>query len=485
MRAIERLRHEHRMIDRMLDHLERSLHPFSVSAVSRSVHFFLEWVDEIHHPKEEEVLFQELLLRARAVAVGPIQVMRKEHAVARAYLSKAQQIIGEGDQIRSRELLTRYLRAFVSMFREHIVMEDRALFVLSEQMIPPSMDDLLLERFDQVTRGRLDRESLAAYERIAENPDDTMVIRRPPPEPVTEKRSKAPSNLDAKTLSGDGELEVPDEVTYTSAKTSWKMFDRGDHRNIRLHDFSHGLSVQANQFVIVDHGKGMVLDPGGPKVYPNVYAETMMELDEGALEYIFLSHQDPDICTSLNAWLMDTKADAIVSRLWIRFLPHFGIDRLLEDRLKPIPDGGGVLRLGESDLLILPAHFLHSCGNFHVYDPISKTLFSGDLGASVGVEATHVSSFEGHVDRMAGFHRRYMATNAALKAYVSMVEKLDIEVIAPQHGAALVGKQTVHQFFEWLAGLPCGIDVMAPTFAVPTAPLSFDGPLALLTSQDH
>ena len=29
----------------------------------------------------------------------------------------------------------------------------------------------------------------------------------------------------------------------------------------------------------------------------------------------------------------------------------------------------------------LPAHFLHSVGNFHIYDPIAKILYTGDLGA--------------------------------------------------------------------------------------------------------
>jgi len=29
------------------------------------------------------------------------------------------------------------------------------------------------------------------------------------------------------------------------------------------------------------------------------------------------------------------------------------------------------------------AHFMHSEGNFRFYDPVSKILFSGDMGASI------------------------------------------------------------------------------------------------------
>ncbi|WP_348393518.1 MBL fold metallo-hydrolase, partial [Streptococcus pneumoniae] len=54
-----------------------------------------------------------------------------------------------------------------------------------------------------------------------------------------------------------------------------------------------------------------------------------------------------------------------------------------EDRLIELPDRGQVIQLGESKLVIVPAHFLHSVGNFQFYDPVAKILFSGDMGASI------------------------------------------------------------------------------------------------------
>ena len=47
-----------------------------------------------------------------------------------------------------------------------------------------------------------------------------------------------------------------------------------------------------------------------------------------------------------------------------------------EDRLIELPDRGQVIQLGESKLVIVPAHFLHSVGNFQFYDPVAKILFS-------------------------------------------------------------------------------------------------------------
>jgi len=213
----------------------------------------------------------------------------------------------------------------------------------------------------------------------------------------------------------------------------------------------------------------MILDPGGHKVYTRVLAETFSILGGGKLKYLFLSHQDPDIIAAVNGWLMTTDAEAYVSQLWIRFVPHFGLDHLVEHRLKGIPDTGMVLELGGAPLIVLPAHFLHSEGNFQVYDPTSKILYSGDLGASVGGTNLKVMNFDEHLRFMEGFHRRYMTSNVVMKAWAEMVRPLDIEIIAPQHGGYFQGREMVERFIQWCAGLKCGVDLITPLFRVPTA----------------
>ncbi|MFN8061557.1 MAG: MBL fold metallo-hydrolase [Vicinamibacterales bacterium] len=247
------------------------------------------------------------------------------------------------------------------------------------------------------------------------------------------------------------------------------LYDDGHHRNLLMEDFGlGGLAVQANQHMIVHGESGMILDPGGHKVYSKVLAETFSSLGKGKLRYIFLSHQDPDIVAAINGWLMTTEADAYISSLWIRFVPHFGFDHLVADRLKPIPDRGMILDLDGARLLIVPAHFLHSEGNFQLYDPISRILYTGDLGASLGAEYVKVTDFDDHLQYMTGFHRRYMASNVALKAWATMVKDLDIRIIAPQHGAYFEGPDMVRRFIEWCASLQCGVDLIEPLYRLPT-----------------
>lgn len=246
------------------------------------------------------------------------------------------------------------------------------------------------------------------------------------------------------------------------------LFEAGTHRNILLEDFGRGLSVQANQHLIIDGAEGIILDPGGHKVYGRASAETFSVLGRSRLRYLFLSHQDPDIVAAANGWLMTTDADAYISALWIRFIPHFGLDELVTHRLRPIPDEGMFLPLGSTELMILPAHFLHSEGNFQIYDPVAKILYSGDLGASLGQEYEDVADFDSHIRYMEAFHRRYMVSHRILSAWVRMVRALDIETIAPQHGAMIRGAGNVARFLDWCESLECGIDFMVDKLCLPS-----------------
>ena len=251
--------------------------------------------------------------------------------------------------------------------------------------------------------------------------------------------------------------------------SSTVIFESQDHKNILLPEFgaADDLAVQANQHLIIDGQEALILDPGGHKVYSKVLSETNSILNGIELKYLFLSHQDPDIVAAVNGWLMTTDAIGLASSLWVRFIPHFGLDKLVADRLKPIADQGQVLHLGGRDLLILPAHFMHSCGNFQIYDPTSKILYTGDLGASIGADYREVPDFDSHLQYIEGFHKRYIACNQVLRHWAQMVRQLDIEVIAPQHGAMFRGKEMVGRFIDWCDDLQCGVDLMSDLFRAP------------------
>lgn len=247
------------------------------------------------------------------------------------------------------------------------------------------------------------------------------------------------------------------------------LYDDGTHRALLLEDFSQGGMVQANHHLVVHGRSGIILDPGGHKVFARVLSEATSLLAGGKLETIFLSHQDPDIVAALNGWLMTTDATAFVSELWLRFIPHFGIDRLVLDRLKGIPDGGMWIDVAGARFGILPAHFLHSPGNFQLWDPVSRILYTGDLGASIGTEEREVKDFDAHLPHMTGFHRRYMASGRALRTWAAMARRLDVDILAPQHGALFRGPAMVSRFLDWADSFECGVDVLPDEWPLPPA----------------
>jgi len=245
------------------------------------------------------------------------------------------------------------------------------------------------------------------------------------------------------------------------------LFENEEHKCVFFEDFTEGEMVSANQHLIIHKGKAMLLDPGGHKVYSKIFSALPEYTPPSSLKYLLLSHQDPDIVASINAWLMVTNADAYIPAIWKRFVAHFGVDGSVMDRMKEVPDAGQVLDLEGCELMLIPAHFLHSAGNLHVYDPVSKILYSGDLGAAL-VDYRFVENFEAHTRHMIGFHQRYMGSSTACKLWAQMVRQLDIEMIAPQHGAMFAGKEMVNHFIDWVEGLVVGAEAMQDIYKLPS-----------------
>lgn len=238
-----------------------------------------------------------------------------------------------------------------------------------------------------------------------------------------------------------------------------------------LVDEAHDHAVQCNQFLVADHGHGALIDPGGNMTYNALLMEMQRYFPSRQLDYLLASHADPDIIASINKWFITSECKLLISRVWTRFVPHFTTGRDVAGRIVGIPDAGMDINIGAATLKALPAHFLHSEGNFQFYDPMSKILFSGDLGVSLveGADAERpVTDFDAHIPLMEGFHRRYMVSNKILRYWAHMVRGLDIEQIVPQHGRRFVGKAMCNRLIDWLEQLDCGIDLMTQSsYSVP------------------
>ncbi len=245
------------------------------------------------------------------------------------------------------------------------------------------------------------------------------------------------------------------------------LFDSGGHRCVAFNDLVRGEDgVQANQFLVTDQGHSALIDPGGALLYNPLVLALGRYVKPTQVELVLCSHQDPDIIGSIDKWMLYTQATVVCSRLWGRFVPHLVpgyMKNAGRDRYLLVDDEGARIPLGDdAELLALPAHFLHSVGNLSFHDPASGILFSGDVCSGLvesGVPYGFVQDFESYRPRMEGFHRRYMASNRALRLWVEMVRELRPEMIVPQHGMPFRGA-AMERLLDWLENLPCGVDLM-------------------------
>jgi flavorubredoxin len=236
----------------------------------------------------------------------------------------------------------------------------------------------------------------------------------------------------------------------SSAKTQWLMFGRDPNKPDKI--------IDTNQYLLRAGQRALLMDPGGIELFAPMLAAVLREVSLEELTDLFASHQDPDIISSLGLWDQALPEATLHSPwLWEGFIRHFGMNNITYN---PIADTGGVISLGGVEIEMVPAHYLHSSGNFHIYDPHAKVLMSGDVGAALeDINAPmEVDNFDQHIPKMRKFHQRWMPSNRAKLDWINRVRQMDIDIMAPQHGRIFTG-DNIQRFLDWFEGLEVGVAV--------------------------
>ncbi|HTV66014.1 MAG TPA: MBL fold metallo-hydrolase [Bryocella sp.] len=241
------------------------------------------------------------------------------------------------------------------------------------------------------------------------------------------------------------------------------VFEAGNHRWWVLYDHDERRVIDSNVYVLESNGQSAVLDPGGFEIFPEVLAAVAEVVLPSSIRSAFVSHQDPDIASSLPLWnACNGNIEWHIPSLWEGFIRHYGA---LDAKFLCIPDEGGSMVVGGRKLEFIPAHYLHASANFHVYDREAKVFFSGDVGAAL-LPAGHstwagrqgpesAKAFDEHIQHAQYFHQRWMPSNRAKKDWIDRVRQLDIDFLCPQHGAIYAG-ENVQRFLNWFDGLTVG-----------------------------
>lgn len=152
MKPIGPLMREHRLIERMIRVMERriALTEPDPAFLTTAVDFMKTFVDQIHHGKEEDILFRDLKTKTlSAEHRHMLDELVEEHVTGRNLVKQLDQIRTElkpGDSV-CREKLTGIVAEIAVFYKNHIDKEDNRFFYPCLDYISPAEQEKILREY--------------------------------------------------------------------------------------------------------------------------------------------------------------------------------------------------------------------------------------------------------------------------------------------------------------------------------------------------
>jgi methyl-accepting chemotaxis protein len=213
-------------------------------------------------------------------------------------------------------------------------------------------------------------------------------------------------------------------------------------------------AFQCNPYIIVDGDQSVLIDPGG-LLYADAIVERVKSVtDPSTIRYIIAHHQDPDVCSSLNAFRPIVHPDCEVvchSRMSV-LIKHFGAGFPFFE----VDKNNWRLSFGRGRVLTF-AHtpYVHSPGAIVTYDRKSKTAFTSDIFGGITPDWELVAEAS-TLRQIQSFHVDYMPSMETLEFALHQISNLgEIKQLAPQHGS-IIRDDLVSKAFDMLLHLEVG-----------------------------
>jgi len=211
---------------------------------------------------------------------------------------------------------------------------------------------------------------------------------------------------------------------------------------------------QCHTYLIVDGDESILIDSGSMLEFEEIKAKIESVTDLKNIKYIIAHHQDPDVCSNITAFEKVIQRDDLLIVTHprnITLIKHYGIKSLYYD----IKKYDYKLNTKNHSLEFLTTPYAHAPGAFTTYDKNSKILFSSDIFG--GLESSwHFWANDNYFEEIKLFHEDYMPSQDILYYSLEKFKKLDLEMIAPQHGS-LIKKISIAPLIEKLENLKCGL----------------------------
>ncbi|WP_373001102.1 ATP-binding protein [Sulfurimonas sp.] len=212
---------------------------------------------------------------------------------------------------------------------------------------------------------------------------------------------------------------------------------------------------QCHPYFIKNGDESILIDPGSMLEFNETVRKVKSIADIKSIKYIVLHHQDPDLAAAV------PEIEKLIDRDDLLIVTHSRMSLLIKhylvssDYYEIDKHDNQLITSSGFKLDFLTTPYCHSPGAFVSYDPKTKTLFSGDIFGGIE-ESWEFYADTTYFEKAKQFHQEYMPSKDIFNYALSKIEKLDIELIAPQHGS-IIKKQYIQNLITDMKNLDCGL----------------------------
>jgi len=220
--------------------------------------------------------------------------------------------------------------------------------------------------------------------------------------------------------------------------------------------------LHCNPYLIREGDEAVLIDGGSRDDFSYVMLKILRTgLKPSQIKRLIYHHYDPDLCGNLPQLeaIINTKELSIISHMENNVFIHYYSKKTPKIDFRTL--GSEFVFKSGRKLAFYGTPFCHSPGSFMTYDTKTKTLFSSDIFGSYDANwylylelidhcatcaAQRICPQTGKKCPIYGidqFHKRIMTSTIALSHALDVIESLDIERIAPQHGSIMKNKNDV------------------------------------------
>jgi len=239
-------------------------------------------------------------------------------------------------------------------------------------------------------------------------------------------------------------------------------------------------NFHCNPYLVIEGDEAVLIDAGSRPDFPLVMMKILQTgFSPDKIVALIYQHPDPDLCGSMSNMVdicTNTELRILSEPNNNIFLSYY-IERNKRHLLKSIDEYDFKFSFGGRILQFFKTPYAHNAGSFVTYDKKTKTLFTSDLFGSISRQwdlflqlnddcyacrdYVHCTCQQGYclLQDILEFHKKVIPSEKALKYAMDVIGRLDVQMIAPQHGSILTKKKDIDLLIERLGTLKgVGID---------------------------